>query len=81
MLDAETRGENWLTSGGNWGPVCHGGMAIGALAIAEREPALARRIVKRCLLGVRYAAANYAPAGAHSEGPGYWAYGTNFYFL
>ena len=56
-------------------------MAIGALAIAQREPALARRIVKRCLLGVRYAAANYAPAGAHSEGPGYWAYGTNFYFL
>ena len=51
------------------------------MAIAEREPALARRIVARSLQGVRYAAAHYAPAGAHSEGPGYWAYGTNFYFL
>jgi hypothetical protein len=37
--------------------------------------------VNRSLEGVRYAAAAYAPAGAHSEGPGYWAYGTNFYFL
>lgn len=80
-LEAEKKQESWLTSGGNWGPVCHGGMAIGALAIAEREPELAARIVRRSLDGVRYAAANYAPAGAHSEGPGYWAYGTNFYFL
>ena len=75
-LEAEARGKSWPTSSGNWGPFCHGRMAIGALAIAEREPALARRIVERSLRGVRYAAANYAPAGAHSEGPGYWAYGT-----
>ena len=80
-LDAEKRNESWLTSGGNWGPVCHGGMALGALAIAEREPELARQIVNRSLAGVQFAAAKYAPAGAHFEGPGYWAYGTNFYFM
>ncbi len=80
-FEAEAKKESWLTSGGNWGPVCHGGLALGALAIAEREPELARRIVTRSLAGVSYAAAKYAPAGAHSEGPGYWAYGTNFYVL
>jgi hypothetical protein len=80
-LKAEDDKESWLTSGGNWGPVCHGGMALGALAVAEREPELARRVVERSVAGVRFAAKNYAPAGAHSEGPGYWAYGTNFYFL
>jgi oligo-alginate lyase len=80
-LAAEEKKESWVTSGGNWGPVCHGGMALGALAIAEREPALARRIVERSIASVSYAAVKYAPAGAHSEGPGYWAYGTNFYFL
>jgi hypothetical protein len=80
-LLAEERKESWLISGGNWGPVCHGGMALGALAVAEREPALARRIVARSVASVSYAAARYAPAGAHSEGPGYWAYGTNFYFM
>jgi hypothetical protein len=77
----EKNSAGWLTSGGNWGPVCHGGMALGALAMAERDPELARRIVERSIAGVSYAAAKYAPAGAHSEGPGYWAYGTNFYFL
>ena len=80
-LEAEKKNESWLISGGNWGPVCHGGLALGALAIAERAPELARQIVNRSLNAVKFAAAKYAPAGAHHEGPGYWAYGSNFYFM
>ena len=42
-LAAAEKKESWVTSGGNWGPVCHGGMALGALAIAERESDRRRR--------------------------------------
>ena len=42
-LAAAEKKESWVTSGGNWGPVCHGGMALGALAVTEREPDRRRR--------------------------------------
>jgi len=72
---------NWSKSGGNWGAVCNGGMAIGAMAIKEFAPELAQNIVNRSLANIHFAAEPYAPAGAHAEGPGYWAYGTTFYVL
>jgi len=72
---------NWSESVGNWGAVCNGGMAIGAIAITEFAPELARNIVNRSLANIHHASEPYAPAGAHAEGPGYWAYGTTFYVL
>jgi hypothetical protein len=72
---------NWSESGGNWGAVCNGGMAIGAMTIKEFAPDLARNIVNRSLANIHFAGEPYAPAGAHAEGPGYWAYGTTFYVL
>jgi len=72
---------NWSESGGNWGAVCNGGMAIGAIAVKEYAPELARNILNRSLANIHLAAEPYAPAGAHAEGPGYWAYGTTFYVL
>lgn len=72
---------NWSESEGNWGAVCNGGMAIGAIAVKEFAPELARNIVNRSLANIHFAADPYAPAGAHAEGPGYWAYGTTFYVL
>lgn len=71
----------WVAQRNNWNPVCPGGLVVAALAVAEREPELARRIVERALENVPGYAALYAPAGACSEGPGYWAYGTTFYVL
>lgn len=79
--EEERKKSSWITSGGNWNPVCHGAMAAGAITIAEHAPDMARRIVDRSIAHVGYATAHYAPAGAHSEGPGYWAYGTNFYVI
>jgi hypothetical protein len=74
-------GRSWSTGNNNWTAVCHGGLVVGALAVAEREPALARRIVERALKNMPRYAELYAPAGAYSEGPDYWAYGTTFYAL
>ncbi len=71
----------WIANSNNWNPVCHAGLTAAALIVAAREPALARRIVARALANVPRAAEIYAPAGAYSEGPGYWAYGTTFYVL
>ena len=73
--------KSWISGINNWTAVCHGGLVIGALVVAEREPALARRIVERALKNMPRYAQLYAPAGAYSEGPDYWAYGTTFYAL
>ena len=73
--------KTWSSGNNNWTAVCHGGLVIGALAVSEREPVLARRIVGRALTNMARYAELYAPAGAYSEGPDYWAYGTTFYAL
>ena len=72
---------SWVAGKNNWTAVCHGGLVVAALAVAEREPALARRTVARALANLPRYATLYAPAGAYSEGPDYWAYGTTFYAL
>ena len=71
----------WVDGNFNWNQVCHGGLTVAALAIAEREPALARRIVERAIRNVPKAGAVYAPDGSYPEGPSYWDYGTSFHIL
>src|SRR5262245_47047836 len=70
--------QTWITLDNNWNQVCNGGMAMGMLAIAEDEPALAAEIVTRSINGLPYAMKQYAPDGAYPEGPGYWSYGTTY---
>jgi len=74
-------GKSWVSGHNNWTAVCHGGLVAAALAVAEREPALAQQIVDRALKHMPHYAELYAPVGAYSEGPDYWAYGTTFYAL
>jgi hypothetical protein len=62
----------------NWNQICNTGLTLGALAIADREPDLARYIVNRTLAMIPRVAAAYAPDGVYPEGPGYWAYGTSY---
>lgn len=69
----------WITVDNNWNQVCHAGMTIGALAIAERDPALAASIIDRAVANLHHAAKTYAPDGVYPEGPGYWIYGTGFH--
>lgn len=78
------RGYNWwLTVSHNWNQVCNGGLTVGALAIADEEPELAERVVKRGLESIKLPMGSYAPDGGWDEGPGYWHYATsyNVYFL
>jgi hypothetical protein len=62
----------------NWNQVCNGGIGIGALAIADEEPALAGELLNAGLNSIQLAMAEFAPDGAWAEGPGYWNYATTY---
>ena len=68
----------WVNSPYNWNQVCHAGLCVGALAVAEREPELAERILSRAVANVPKSDAEYEPDGAYVEGTMYWGYGTVF---
>ena len=71
----------WVDAVSNWNQVCHAGLTIAALAIANREPELARTIVTRAIRNLPRAGTGYAPDGVYPEGPSYWIYGTSFHIL
>lgn len=73
----------WVVNRFNWNQVCNGGIGLGALAIADEEPELCRRVLNWALESLPRAMASYAPDGGWPEGPGYWHYATryNVYFL
>lgn len=72
-------GESWWTDvPHNWNQVCNGGIGVGALAIADEEPALATAILKNVLQKLPLAMKHFAPDGAWNEGPGYWSYATMY---
>jgi Domain of unknown function (DUF4962)/Heparinase II/III-like protein len=73
----------WVRAKHNWNQVCNGGIAIGALAIADEEPELAEEILTSAIKSIRIAMAEFSPDGAWAEGPSYWSYATeyNVFFL
>jgi len=73
----------WLRVTHNWNQVCNGGLTIGALAIADEEPELAERVLRRALETIKLPMGSYAPDGGWEEGPAYWHYATSYtvYFL
>jgi len=73
--------KSWVTNSNNWNPVCHGGLTVAALAIAESEPILSKRIVERAIKYLPNAGNEYHPDGSYPEGPSYWSYGTSFYVI
>jgi hypothetical protein len=68
----------WSRAIHNWNQVCNGGMAVGALAIADEEPALAREILHQLLTSLPRAMHEFGPDGGWGEGPGYWRYATEY---
>ncbi len=80
-LGAKERGETWVNGNFNWNPVCHGGLIVGALAIAEEEPELAKAMVQQAVSNIPAAGVAYGPDGSFAEGPSYWSYGTSFYVI
>lgn len=68
----------WAQVNFNWNIVCNGGMILGALAIADDSPELSGRILREALSSLPQALGSYAPDGGWPEGPGYWAYATQY---
>jgi len=64
----------WVSVGHNWNTVSNGGLAVGALAVAEDEPELAAEIVNTSATQMRLAENSFAPDGAWPAGPHYWEY-------
>ena len=77
-LDVYRKGGWWAKSTHNWNQVCNGGLTVGALAIADEEPELARAILTYSRASIPLAMASFAPDGGWAEGPGYWSYATHY---
>lgn len=71
----------WQTATMNWNQVCFGGLTLGALAIAEENPKVAREFLTLARANNPHGLEPYAPDGVYPEGPGYWNYGTSYQVL
>jgi oligo-alginate lyase len=80
-LETPAGGKSWVDGDFNWTQVCHAGVVVGAMAIVERVPDLARKVVERALTNFDNVGNSYAPDGSHAEGTDYWAYGTGFHVI
>ncbi len=80
-LDPKAPHNRWHDAQNNWNQVCWAGMILGALAVADSEPDLAREILQAARASTHHGLAPYAPDGLYPEGPGYWAYGTTYQVL
>ncbi len=77
-LRAGIANPGWMKATNNWNSVCHSGMSLGALAIAETEPDLAAQTLRNAKAFNHLGLEPYAPAGIYPEGASYWGYGTSF---
>jgi hypothetical protein len=77
-LQPGLKDSGWQTVNNNWNSVCLGGLALGALAIADEEPILASQILEKTKKFNPNGLKPYAPAGVYPEGANYWGYGTTF---
>lgn len=68
----------WVYGTNNWNQVCNAGMIAASLTIAELDPELAAKTIKRSIDGLAHALVEYGPDGAYPEGAVYWGYGTQF---
>ncbi|XP_065192164.1 uncharacterized protein LOC135823242 [Sycon ciliatum] len=72
--------EFWTYYDSNWNNVCNGGLIVGALALLdnERHSGIAKEMLNMSMHALPNSMASYAPLGAWPEGPGYWAYATDY---
>lgn len=68
----------WVAPHNNWNQVCNGGLGLGALAIGEVDKGKANAVLNNVLTSLPPAMLLYAPDGGWIEGPGYWAYATQY---
>ncbi len=68
----------WVKAHHNWNQVCNGGIGMGALAVADQAPRIAREILRGALGSLPRALSRLAPDGGWAEGPGYWDYANRY---
>ena len=74
----EPKPRSWAVVSNNWNQVCNGGIALGALAIADEEPRMAAKIIRAAVAQIPRAVRVYLPDGAGTEGVTYWSYATRY---
>lgn len=77
-LNIERKHAYWSVFNFNWNQVCNGGLSMGALAIADEEPAVCGEFLHDSLESIQLAMSSFAPDGGWNEGPGYWNYATSY---
>jgi hypothetical protein len=82
-MEVYESGKGWSIVTNNWNQVCNGGMTVGALAIADEEPEIARQVINHARKSIKIAMDQFQPDGGCVEGPGYWSYATRYtaYYL
>ena len=68
----------WIRNRYNWNQVCHGGLLIGALALADEEGELCDKILRNSIRYLPIALETYSPDGGWEAGPEYWEYATQY---
>lgn len=72
----------WVNHYNNWNQVCNGGMIAAAITIADQNPELAVKTIRRAMDGIpEVLAENYIPDGVCPEGVMYWQYATSYAVL
>lgn len=72
---------SWAKRNTNWNVVCNSGLVNGALAIAEKYPADAARIIQYAIQYTPNNIKHFAPNGVYYEGPAYWEYTCSYLML
>jgi hypothetical protein len=70
----EMEGKTPFNRENNWNMVCNSGMVNGALAIGDKYPSEAEKILKYAVKYTPNLLVAFAPEGVFNEGPGYWSY-------
>ena len=69
----------WKNDKSNWGLVCNGGIAAGALAVmGDAESEYCAQIVELALRSIETPMSLFAPESVWTEGIGYWEYATRY---
>jgi len=72
----------WINHYNNWNQVCNAGMIAASVAIADDNPELAAKTIKRSMDGIPHEMVeNYFPDGVCPEGVMYWNYATSYAVL
>ncbi len=78
QIGVELHAQNiwWAGHKFNWNQVCNGGLIIGALSIADEDPALSKKVFDATEKFLPIAFNSYGKEGGWEGGPDYWAYTT-----